>query len=104
MLPCRMSRDQRVQDNWAFLHAAEVAAKTGSPVAVAFNLVGLSFCDCFEPSPLTSKAAITACCLMLLRSAVLQGSPFFGSIHSSLLVPCRCQSTWWLVPGSSALC
>ncbi len=41
MLPCRMSRDQRVQDNWAFLHAAEVASKTGSPVAVAFNLVNL---------------------------------------------------------------
>ena len=37
---CRMSRDQRVQDNWAFLHAAEVASKTKSPVAVVFNLVG----------------------------------------------------------------
>ncbi len=36
---CRMSRDQRVQDNWALLHAAEVASKTNSPVAVAFNLV-----------------------------------------------------------------
>jgi deoxyribodipyrimidine photo-lyase len=34
-----MSRDQRVQDNWALLHAAEVASKTNSPVAVAFNLV-----------------------------------------------------------------
>ena len=37
---CRMSRDQRVQDNWAFLHAAELASKTKSPVAVVFNLVG----------------------------------------------------------------
>ena len=36
---CRMSRDQRVNDNWAFIHACEQAAKTGSPVAVAFNLV-----------------------------------------------------------------
>lgn len=36
---CRMSRDQRVQDNWALLHAAEIASKTNSPVAVAFNLV-----------------------------------------------------------------
>lgn len=35
----RMSRDQRVQDNWALLHAVELASKTGSPVAVAFNLV-----------------------------------------------------------------
>ncbi len=34
-----MSRDQRVKDNWALLHACEVAAKTGSPVAVVFNLV-----------------------------------------------------------------
>ena len=40
---CRMSRDQRVQDNWAFLHAAEVASKTKSPVAVVFNLVGLIY-------------------------------------------------------------
>ena len=34
-----MSRDQRVQDNWALLHAAEVASAQGVPVAVAFNLV-----------------------------------------------------------------
>ncbi|BDA41821.1 Deoxyribodipyrimidine photo-lyase [Coccomyxa sp. Obi] len=34
-----MSRDQRVQDNWALLHAAEVAAKSRAPVAVVFNLV-----------------------------------------------------------------
>jgi deoxyribodipyrimidine photolyase len=38
-VPCRMSRDQRVNDNWALLYACEVAAKSGSPVAVAFNLV-----------------------------------------------------------------
>ncbi|KAK9820163.1 hypothetical protein WJX72_006950 [[Myrmecia] bisecta] len=34
-----MSRDQRVRDNWALLHACEVAAKSGAPVAIAFNLV-----------------------------------------------------------------
>eukprot|EP00884_Botryococcus_braunii_P017486 jgi/Botrbrau1/4420/Bobra.0348s0010.1 len=34
-----MSRDQRVNDNWALLYACEVAAKSGSNVAVAFNLV-----------------------------------------------------------------
>lgn len=34
-----MSRDQRVADNWALLYACEQAAKTGAPVAVAFNLV-----------------------------------------------------------------
>ena len=37
----RMSRDQRMQDNWALLHACEQAAKSGAPVAVAFNLVRL---------------------------------------------------------------
>ena len=36
-----MSRDQRVKDNWALLHACEVAAKTGAPVAICFNLVRL---------------------------------------------------------------
>lgn len=36
---CRMSRDQRMRDNWALLHALEVAQATESPVAVAFNLV-----------------------------------------------------------------
>ena len=36
----RMSRDQRVRDNWALIYAAEAAAKRGVPVAVAFNLVG----------------------------------------------------------------
>lgn len=36
---CRMSRDQRVRDNWALLHAAAEASKRGVPVAVAFNLV-----------------------------------------------------------------
>ena len=34
-----MSRDQRVQDNWALLYACQQAAKNGTPVAVAFNLV-----------------------------------------------------------------
>ncbi len=34
-----MSRDQRVQDNWALLYAVELASKTNSPIAVAFNLV-----------------------------------------------------------------
>lgn len=34
-----MSRDQRVTDNWALLYACEAAARTGAPVAVAFNLV-----------------------------------------------------------------
>ena len=34
----RMSRDQRVHDNWALIHACEQASKTGAPVAVAFNL------------------------------------------------------------------
>ncbi len=33
-----MSRDQRARDNWALLHAAEVAGRSGAPVAVAFNL------------------------------------------------------------------
>lgn len=40
LLCVRMSRDQRVKDNWALLYACEVAARSGSPVAVAFNLVG----------------------------------------------------------------
>lgn len=36
-----MSRDQRVADNWALIHACEVAAQQEVPVAVAFNLVRL---------------------------------------------------------------
>lgn len=35
----RMSRDQRAKDNWALLHACELAAESGAGVAVAFNLV-----------------------------------------------------------------
>eukprot|EP00199_Chlamydomonas_sp_CCMP681_P000338 CAMPEP_0119109788 /NCGR_PEP_ID=MMETSP1180-20130426/23390_1 /TAXON_ID=3052 ORGANISM="Chlamydomonas cf sp, Strain CCMP681" /NCGR_SAMPLE_ID=MMETSP1180 /ASSEMBLY_ACC=CAM_ASM_000741 /LENGTH=574 /DNA_ID=CAMNT_0007095753 /DNA_START=105 /DNA_END=1829 /DNA_ORIENTATION=- len=34
-----MSRDQRVEDNWALLYALEQAAKSHAPVAVVFNLV-----------------------------------------------------------------
>lgn len=34
-----MSRDQRVDDNWALLHAVEVAAQATSPLAVCFSLV-----------------------------------------------------------------
>eukprot|EP00854_Cymbomonas_tetramitiformis_P001002 gene1002-1526_t len=33
------SRDQRVNDNWALLYAAEKAQESGSPLAVVFNLV-----------------------------------------------------------------
>ena len=33
------SRDQRVQDNWAFIYACETAKSTGAPVAVLFSLV-----------------------------------------------------------------
>ena len=33
------SRDQRVADNWALIHACETAAATGAPVAVVFSLV-----------------------------------------------------------------
>jgi hypothetical protein len=40
----RMSREQRVADNWALLYAVERAAVAGVPVAVVFNLV--------TPSPL----------------------------------------------------
>jgi deoxyribodipyrimidine photo-lyase len=34
-----MSRDQRMADNWALLHAAEVASSHSAPLAVCFNLV-----------------------------------------------------------------
>ena len=34
-----MSRDQRVKDNWALLHAQERAVALGAPLAVAFTLV-----------------------------------------------------------------
>lgn len=34
-----MSRDQRMLDNWALLHAAEVATEKGCKLAVCFNLV-----------------------------------------------------------------
>lgn len=37
---CRMSRDQRMRDNWALLYALEKAAEQEAPCAVAFNLVG----------------------------------------------------------------
>lgn len=39
-----MSRDQRVNDNWALLRACEIAQGTGAPVIIAFNLV------CIKPS------------------------------------------------------
>ena len=34
-----MSRDQRVRDNWALLHAAQTANTSGRPLAVVFNLL-----------------------------------------------------------------
>ena len=34
-----MSREQRVEDNWALLYAVELAKKRNAPVAVVFNLV-----------------------------------------------------------------
>ena len=34
-----MSRDQRIRDNWALLHAAEVALQGDHKVSVCFNLV-----------------------------------------------------------------
>ena len=34
-----MSRDQRVQDNWALLYAQQLAAARKAPMAVVFNLV-----------------------------------------------------------------
>lgn len=34
-----MSRDQRLDDNWALLYAAEKARENDQQVAVAFNLV-----------------------------------------------------------------
>ena len=34
-----MSRDQRMADNWALLHAAARAQAAGRPLAVVFNLV-----------------------------------------------------------------
>ena len=39
-----MSRDQRSRDNWALLHACEVAKQQGTGVAVAFNLVSRILC------------------------------------------------------------
>ncbi len=34
-----MSRDQRVNDNWALLYAQELAFSNKQPLAVVFNLV-----------------------------------------------------------------
>ena len=34
-----MSRDQRVNDNWALIHSQELAIKYGQPLIVVFNLV-----------------------------------------------------------------
>lgn len=50
---CRMSRDQRMKDNWALLHAFELAAESGGSVAVAFNLVR-DQCACRLAVPITS--------------------------------------------------
>ena len=33
-----MFRDQRSRDNWALIHAVDLANRSGAPVAVAFNL------------------------------------------------------------------
>lgn len=33
-----MFRDQRLKDNWAFIHAVDEANKANVPVAIAFNL------------------------------------------------------------------
>ena len=80
MLPCRMSRDQRVQDNWALLHAAEVAAKTGSPLAVAFNLVKAQSSMLRGIDQLCNALSTSSSCLMLLVSARNCTNP--GDPHS----------------------
>lgn len=33
-----MFRDQRLRDNWALIHAVDLANRTNAPVAVVFNL------------------------------------------------------------------
>lgn len=33
-----MFRDQRLNDNWALIHAVDLANRTNAPVAVVFNL------------------------------------------------------------------
>ncbi len=101
MLPCRMSRDQRVQDNWAFLHAAEVASKTGSPVAVAFNLVN-SLWWLPRASVLGIAAAPNATCMVLPVPVPV----YFCSSATvmNFAASCRCQNTWWLEPGSLGSC
>jgi deoxyribodipyrimidine photolyase len=51
-----MSRDQRVNDNWALLYAMEKAQKTNAPVAVVFNLVCKScFLQMLPPHTPTNK-------------------------------------------------
>jgi hypothetical protein len=104
---CRMSRDQRIRDNWALLYAAEQATKQGSHVAVCFNLVdsflfagarqfGFMLRGLQELAPKLEKANI--------RFHFLRGDPvktvpkLVQDLHASLLVtdmsPLRLGKEW----------
>ena len=73
-----MSRDQRVKDNWALLHACEQAAKTGAPVAICFNLVRSRLAlQCHRSCWLCNQARRMPSCVT-------------RTLHSSISIPRVC--------------
>ena len=54
----RMSRDQRVRDNWALYHAIDLA-KLKAPVGIVFNLVRQPCSPC-HALPLTQATLASA--------------------------------------------
>jgi hypothetical protein len=56
-----MSRDQRMADNWALLHALEQAGTKQAPVAVAFNLVGARMLSPGVQPTQLQQQAISSC-------------------------------------------
>lgn len=77
-----MSRDQRMRDNWALLHALEEAGKRGAPVAVCFNLV--------RPKPRPRNACrLAPACRSRMHSLSTRGAPPCCHAAATHATPCK---------------
>ena len=111
------SRDQRVQDNWAFIYACETAKSTGAPVAVLFSLVtsflgagARQFCFMLKGLQEMEKALRA----MNIKFVLLEGDPsltipgFAKECGASLIVtdqsPLRLGRIWRAAIASSTDC
>lgn len=74
-----LSRDQRIDDNWALLYALEQATARNVPVAIVFNLVGFQDMHAIVSARACSTCMAEFCALAWMHALGVDDASKYGS-------------------------